>query len=183
MTSLAGGFHRYSTDFDWRVPHFEKMLYDQALIARAYLFAWRRSREERYAAIVRETLDFSLAEMRGAGGGFYSALGADSPLPGDPSAHMEEGAYYTWSWRQLTGALGDGPLRDWAAARYGASERGNAVTDPLGEMQGKNVLYAALDEKELASKFKLDLISVNQRNARVDELLTQGACATPGRSR
>ncbi|MGB5438625.1 MAG: thioredoxin domain-containing protein [Gammaproteobacteria bacterium] len=176
---LAGGFHRYSTDFDWRVPHFEKMLYDQALIARACLFAWRRSREDRYAAITRETLDFSLVNMRGADGGFYSALGADSPLPDEPSGHMEEGAYYTWSWQQLTGALGDGPLRDWAVARYGLSELGNAVTDPLGEMQGKNVLYAALDTKELANKFKLDLISVRQRNARVDELLRKARTQRP----
>ncbi len=176
---LGGGFHRYSTDFDWRVPHFEKMLYDQALIARACLYAWRRSREDRYAALVRKTLDFSLAEMRGAGGGFYSALGADSPVPGNASAHMEEGAYYTWSWRQLTEALGDGPLRDWAVARYGASERGNAVTDPLGEMQDKNVLYAALDAKELAHKFKLDLISASQRNARVDELLLKARARRP----
>ena len=176
---LGGGFHRYSTDFDWRVPHFEKMLYDQALIARAYLYAWRRSREERHAAIVRETLDFTLAEMRGPGGGFYSALGADSPLPDDPSAHMEEGAYYTWSWRQLNAALGDGPLLDWVAARYGASEQGNAITDPLDEMQGKNVLYAALDEKQLADNFKVDLISVNQRNAQVDDLLRKSRAQRP----
>jgi uncharacterized protein YyaL (SSP411 family) len=176
---LAGGFHRYSTDFDWRVPHFEKMLYDQALIARAYMFAWRRSREERYAGIARKILDFSLTEMRAAGGGFYSALSADSPVPGDTSGHMEEGAYYTWTWRQLTEALDDDHLRDWAAVRYGVSEQGNAVSDPLGEMQGKNVLYAALDTKELAKEFKADLMTVNQRNARVDELLIKARSQRP----
>ena len=176
---LAGGFHRYSTDFDWRVPHFEKMLYDQALIARAYLFAWRRSREDRYAVIAREVLDFTLAQMRDAGGGFYSALSADSPVPGNMSGHMEEGAYYTWSWRQLTEALDDDQLRDWAAARYGVSERGNALDDPLGEMAGKNVLYAALDAKELAREFKVDLITVNQRNTRVDELLLKARSQRP----
>ncbi len=176
---LAGGFHRYSTDFDWRVPHFEKMLYDQALIARAYLLAWRRSREDRYAVIAREVLDFTLAEMRDADGGFYSALSADSPVPGNPSGHMEEGAYYTWSWRQLTEALDDDPLRDWAAARYGFSEQGNAIDDPLGEMGGKNVLYAALDIKEQAEEFKVDLITVNLRNARIDELLLKARSQRP----
>jgi uncharacterized protein YyaL (SSP411 family) len=176
---LAGGFHRYSTDFDWRVPHFEKMLYDQALIARAYLLAWRRSREDRYAVITREVLDFTLAEMRDAGGGFYSALSADSPVPGNSSGHMEEGAYYTWSWRQLTEALDDDPLRDWAAARYGVSEQGNAIDDPLGEMGGKNVLYAALDLKEQAKEFKVDLITVNQRNAGIDELLLKARSQRP----
>ena len=176
---LAGGFHRYSTDFDWRVPHFEKMLYDQALIARAYLFAYRSTREQRYARITREILDFTLAEMHDVRGGFHSALSADSPLPGNPSAHMKEGVYYTWSWRQLTEALDDEALRDWAAARYGVTERGNALTDPLGEMQGKNVLYAALDDTQLADKFKADLISASKRNARIDKLLIKARSKRP----
>jgi uncharacterized protein YyaL (SSP411 family) len=176
---LAGGFHRYSTDFDWRVPHFEKMLYDQALIARAYLFAWRRSREDRYARVARDVLDFTLAQMRDTDGGFYSALSADSPVPGNPSGHMEEGAYYTWTWRQLSEALDDNQLRHWAAARYGVSERGNAIDDPIGEMGGKNVLYAALDAKELAKEFKADLITVNQRNARIDDLLLKARSQRP----
>jgi uncharacterized protein YyaL (SSP411 family) len=155
------------------------MLYDQALIARAYLFAWRRTREDRYAAIARAVLDFTLAEMRDPGGGFYSALSADSLVPGNASGHMEEGAYYTWTWQQLTEALDDGQLRDWAVARYGASEAGNAVEDPLGEMQGKNVLYAELDEKALAEQFNVDLIGVRQRNARIDELLLKARSHRP----
>ena len=125
---------------------FEKMLYDQALIARACLFAYRRSGEARYADTARDVLDFTLAEMRDPQGGFYAALSADSPVPGEGQGHMEEGAYYTWSWRQLQEALDDATLRDWVAARYGLSERGNAVSDPLDEMDGKNVLYRALDD-------------------------------------
>jgi len=170
---LAGGFHRYSTDFDWRVPHFEKMLYDQALIARAYLFAWRRTGRAQYANVARAILDFTLTAMRNQQGGFYAALSADSPVPGDVKAHMEEGAYYTWSWRQLDQAIPDKTLRTWASARYGLRERGNAVSDPLDEMGGKNVLYRALDTRELADRFSVDLITANRRNAEVDRLLLQ----------
>ena len=168
---LGGGLHRYSTDFEWRVPHFEKMLYDQALIARACLYAYRRTGDRQYADTAREVLDFTLAEMHAAEGGFYSALSADSPVPGNESGHMEEGAYYTWSWRQLTEAMDDDVLRDWAAARYGVEEQGNAVSDPLDEMGGKNVLYRALDNKALARQFKVDLMTVGERNAAVDKRL------------
>jgi len=169
---LGGGFHRYSTDFEWRVPHFEKMLYDQALIARAYLFAYRRTRDERYADTARAVLDFTLDEMRDVKGGFYSALSADSPVASDAAEHMEEGVYYTWSWRQLTEAINDEGLRDWAAARYGINERGgNALSDPLEEMAGKNVLYRALDNKALAARFKTDLMTASQRNAEVEKRL------------
>jgi uncharacterized protein YyaL (SSP411 family) len=168
---LGGGFHRYSTDFEWRVPHFEKMLYDQALIARAYLLAYRRTRDERYADTARAVLDFTLTEMRDVKGGFYSALSADSPVPGNETGHMEEGVYYTWSWRQLTEAIDDEGLRDWAAARYGITERGNALSDPLEEMVSKNVLYRALDNNVLAKKFNTDLITVSQRNAEVEKRL------------
>ena len=176
---LGGGFHRYSTDFEWRVPHFEKMLYDQALIARAYLYAYRRTGDMQYADIVREVLDFTLEEMHAAEGGFYSALSADSPVPGNESGHMEEGAWYTWSWRQLTEAMDDEVLRDWAAARYGVEEQGNAVSDPLDEMGGKNVLYRALDNKALAEKFRVDLMAVSQRNAEVDKRLRAARRARP----
>jgi len=168
---LGGGFHRYSTDFDWRVPHFEKMLYDQALIARAYLLAYRRSGDAQYAEIARDVLDFTLTGMRDAQGGFYAALSADSPVPGEGQEHMEEGAYYTWSWRQLQEAIDDATLRDWVAARYGLSERGNAVSDPFEEMNGKNVLYRALDTRELARKFNVDLNTARRRNAEADRLL------------
>ncbi|MDH3888607.1 MAG: thioredoxin domain-containing protein, partial [Gammaproteobacteria bacterium] len=168
---LGGGFHRYSTDFEWRVPHFEKMLYDQALIARAGLFAWRRSGDKKYAENARQVLDFTLREMRAEEGGFYSALGADSPVPGKQGGHMEEGVYYTWTLRQLDDAIKDDLLRDWAAARYGVGERGNALSDPLGEMAGRNVLYRALDNRALAEKFKTDLITANRRNAEVQQRL------------
>ena len=172
---LAGGFHRYSTDAEWRVPHFEKMLYDQALIARAYLFAWRRTRDEKYAATAREVLDFTLRELHDERGGFYSALSADSPVENDPGGHMEEGAYYSWSWRQFTEALADTDLRGWAAARYGATERGES----RGELVGKNVLRKVLDARALAKQFQVDLITAGKHNARVDELLLKSRSKRP----
>jgi uncharacterized protein YyaL (SSP411 family) len=176
---LEGGFHRYSTDSDWRVPHFEKMLYDQALIARAYLFAYRRTGEEKYAAMTRGILDFTLRQLRDPKGGFHAALSADSPVEVGQACHMEEGAYYTWTWRQVTEALGEGDLRDWAAARFGLEESGNALSDPSGEMAGKNVLYLETPIEAVAQQLKVDLITANRRDAEVKERLLRARRQRP----
>jgi uncharacterized protein YyaL (SSP411 family) len=164
---LGGGFHRYAIDPGWHVPHFEKMLYDQALIARACLFAYRRTGLVRYATAARDVLDFSLAEMRGPQGGFYSALGADSPVPGAAQDRMQEGAYYTWNREQLMEALPDAELRDWAVARYGITRAGEAA----GEIAGSNVLYRALDMAALAARFQVEPEVARQRLAKIDALL------------
>ena len=168
---LGGGFHRYAVDFEWRLPHFEKMLYDQALIARACLVAWRDTRRTLFADVARDILDFSLRELRHHDGGFYSALGADSPVAGEGGEHLQEGAYYTWDESQLRTALDRADLYDWAAARYGLSANGNALHDPLGEMQGRNVLAVVKDDRQLAAIFDVDLPTVRQRNEQVDALL------------
>jgi uncharacterized protein YyaL (SSP411 family) len=172
---LGGGFHRYAVDPGWHVPHFEKMLYDQALIARACLVAYRRTGAVRYASTARAILDFTLVEMRNPQGGFYSALSADSPVPGKAGDHMQEGAYYTWSWAQLTAALPDTELRDWAVARYGITRTG----ETQGEVAGSNVLYRALDTAALAARFKVESEVALQRLAQVDGLLLAARHARP----
>ncbi len=91
---VGGGFHRYSTDAQWLVPHFEKMLYDNAQLATVYLAAWQHTADADYQRVAREILDYVAREMTSAEGGFYSATDADSPTPG---GHDEEGWFFTWT--------------------------------------------------------------------------------------
>jgi uncharacterized protein len=112
---LGGGFARYSVDDRWTVPHFEKMLYDNALLARAYLHGWQTSGEERLREVCLDTLEWALREMRGPEGGFYSALDADS--------EGVEGRYYVWTVAELSDVLGDDAAA--AIAWLGATEQGN----------------------------------------------------------
>jgi uncharacterized protein YyaL (SSP411 family) len=126
---LGGGFHRYSVDAAWTVPHFEKMLYDNALLARAYLHGYRLSEDEELARVCRATLDWALREMRGPEGGFYSALDADS--------EGVEGRYYVWTVGELEDVLGADA--DAATRWLGVSEAGNFV-DTHHPEPGLNVL-------------------------------------------
>ncbi|HTX11165.1 MAG TPA: thioredoxin domain-containing protein, partial [Solirubrobacteraceae bacterium] len=103
---LGGGFHRYSVDASWTVPHFEKMLYDNALLARAYLHGWQVSGEERFRRVCCETLDWALREMQGPEGGFCAALDADS--------EGVEGKFYVWTEAEIRDALGSDALADQA---------------------------------------------------------------------
>src|SRR3954452_21785884 len=117
---LGGGFARYSVDGIWLVPHFEKMLYDQALLARVYLHAWQVTGAPRYRQVVDETIEYVTRDLRHRGGGFYSAEDADSL---DPEGHSEEGRFYTWTRAELDETLG--PLADVAAEWWGVTEGGN----------------------------------------------------------
>jgi uncharacterized protein len=114
---VGGGFARYSVDAYWLVPHFEKMLYDNALLARAYLHGWQVSGEPLFLTVAQETLDWALAEMRGPEGGFLSALDADS--------EGVEGKFYVWSIEEMRAALDGEPDADEAIAWFGATDRGN----------------------------------------------------------
>jgi uncharacterized protein YyaL (SSP411 family) len=127
---LGGGFARYSVDATWTVPHFEKMLYDNALLARAYLHAWQAApQDERLREVCEDTLEWSLREMHGPEGGFYSALDADS--------EGIEGRYYVWSVAQLEEVLGEDAQA--ASVWLGVTEHGN-FQDPHHPQPGLNVL-------------------------------------------
>jgi uncharacterized protein len=129
---LGGGFHRYSTDERWLVPHFEKMLYDNALLARAFAEAYVVTKKPLYAEVCRETLDWVLREMRGPEGGFYSSLDADS--------EGKEGVYYVWRREEILKLLGpqDGPR---FSALYGVEEAGNFKVESTGQQTGDNILH------------------------------------------
>jgi uncharacterized protein len=115
---VGGGFARYSVDAHWLVPHFEKMLYDNALLARAYLHGWQVTGEELFRTVCEETLDWALREMRAEEGGFYSALDADS--------EGEEGKFYVWTFDELRELIGEE-----GAHWFGATGKGN--------FEGKNI--------------------------------------------
>lgn len=137
---LGGGFSRYSTDERWLIPHFEKMLYDNALISSAYLECWQITKKPIYAQIVTEILDYILREMNQKDGGFCSAEDADS--------EGHEGRFYTWSIEELQNILGmeeSALIIDY----FGMKQEGN--------FEGKNVLYTPLTLKEFAEKHGMDL--------------------------
>ncbi|HEY8487772.1 MAG TPA: thioredoxin domain-containing protein [Thermaerobacter sp.] len=131
---LAGGFHRYATDRAWLIPHFEKMLYDQAQLVPLYLDAYRITGDPFYAGVARRTLDFVLEEMTAPEGGFISTLDADS--------EGREGAYYVWTPEQLAEALADPGDAALAARWFGVTEEGNFE-------DGTTVLYRAVAEEDL----------------------------------
>ena len=151
---LGGGFHRYAVDRRWRVPHFEKMLYDQALLAVAFLEAYQLTADSLFADVARSTLDFVLREMTGPEGGFYSALDADSPLPDDPE-EQGEGAFYVWARGEIDRLLGP-EAAEVFRAHYGIEADGNVPlgpeTDPEGELGGQNILYVVQPVDALAKR-------------------------------
>ncbi len=148
---IGGGFHRYSTDTRWHVPHFEKMLYDQAQLACSYLDAYQITHDTFYADVARDILAYVQRNMTGDQGQFYSAEDADSPLPENPSAHAE-GAFYVWEEKEIVETLG----KESAAIFnyfYGFEKRGNVDNDPRGEFPNKNVLIVSRTGEETAKKF------------------------------
>ncbi len=135
---VGGGFHRYSVDERWLVPHFEKMLYDNALLARVYLLAFRAFGNPEDARIARETLDYLLVEMAPESGGFFAAQDADS--------EGREGVFYVWDPKTLEEAVGKEAFPI-VAARYGVTEAGNFE-------DGQTVLSAAAPVPDLAARFQ-----------------------------
>jgi uncharacterized protein YyaL (SSP411 family) len=147
---LGGGFHRYSVDRFWHIPHFEKMLYDQAQLVCSYLDAYQVTRDERHAAVARDVLDYVLRDMTDKGGGFYSAEDADSIVAHGKPEHAE-GAFYVWTKAEIDAALGTERAALFNRC-YGVEENGNAPkgSDPHGEFGGKNTLIVRMSPADAA---------------------------------
>jgi len=157
---LGGGFHRYAVDATWTVPHFEKMLYDNALLARTYLHGWQASGDPGLLEVCRDTLDWALREMRdpaAAEGGFYSALDADS--------EGVEGRFYVWTLAELTEVLGADA--EAAIAWFGATKQGN-FEDPHHPEPGLNVLTdrSARPDEATVERIRCTLMQARKRRAR-----------------
>jgi uncharacterized protein YyaL (SSP411 family) len=166
---VGGGFHRYATDRDWTVPHFEKMLYDNAELPRIYLGAHQVTEKERYATVAAETLEFVQRKLTHDEGGFFSTLDAQSE---SDSGEREEGAYYVWTPEQIRDAVDDEGDADLFCERFGITERGN--------FEGKTVLTISADVEELAEDRDMDEEEVREAIERARE---QVASAREGRSR
>jgi uncharacterized protein YyaL (SSP411 family) len=143
---LGGGFHRYSVDADWKVPHFEKMLYDNALLSRAYLNAWLLTRDPLYRQVAQGTIDYILREMTSRDGGFFSSQDADS--------EGEEGRYYTWESREVGHLLG--PDAGMFCRYYGITAEGH--------LDGRSILHLHQTEAEAA---RATGVSREEWNARI----------------
>lgn len=145
---IGGGFHRYSVDTQWRVPHFEKMLYDQSQLVLQYLSAFQLSGNPTFRGVAVDTLDYVLREMQDPGGGFYSAEDADSENPYNSEEHSE-GAYYLWTDDEIARLLSEQEMQVFALY-YGVKKEGNALQDPQKEFTDRNILYQAMDFTEVA---------------------------------
>ncbi len=167
---IGGGFHRYSTDQRWHIPHFEKMMYDQAILTKTYLEAYQGTKDEKYAQTTREIFEYVLRDMTDPKGGFYSAEDADSLPPEkftnmtpaeDLSSEKTEGAFYLWRYQEVVEHLGKESAEIFNYY-YGVESRGNALSDPHGDFKGKNILYVAHSLDETAQKFGKTPEEINQ---------------------
>jgi uncharacterized protein YyaL (SSP411 family) len=149
---LGGGFHRYSVDAEWHVPHFEKMLYDQALIAVNYLEAQQATGVPMFGWVARGIFDYVARDLTDAAGGFYSAEDADSATADGGHA---EGAFYVWTQAEIEAVLGADAA--FFCAHYDVKPGGNVAHDPFGEFGGKNVLRQLRPLARTAEQFRLRL--------------------------
>nr|XP_040032589.1 spermatogenesis-associated protein 20 [Gasterosteus aculeatus aculeatus] len=172
---VAQGFHRYSTDSSWHVPHFEKMLYDQAQLAVAYIAASQVSGEQLFADVAKDILLYVSRDLSDKSGGFYSAEDADS-VPASGGPEKREGAFCVWTASEVRellpdvveGATGAATQADIFAHHYGVKEQGNVAPeqDPHGELQGQNVLIVRYSVELTAARFGLSV-------ERAEELLAE----------
>jgi uncharacterized protein len=167
---IGGGFHRYSVDRYWHVPHFEKMLYDQAQLAVAYLDAFQITQDRQYEGVARDILDYVARDVTSKEGGFFSAEDADSLFEHGKPEHGE-GAFYIWTKKEIDGALG--VATEIFDFHYGVQSHGNAPegSDPQDEFRGKNILIERHTIAETARHFKKSDDEIGQSLAHSREKL------------
>jgi len=183
---LGGGFHRYATDQEWQIPHFEKMLYDQAILARVYLEAYQITHKSFYARIAREIFDYVLRDMNFASGGFYSAEDADSldpdlqmtPAKSFQAHTVKEGAFYLWRYDEIKTALGESDSGIFNYY-YGIKSAGNAHADPHAEFINKNIIYVQESLEATAEKFSQTVTEIEEILRRSRKKLYDLRCQRP----
>lgn len=169
---IGGGFHRYSVDAQWHVPHFEKMLYDNAQLVSSYLEAFQITGDQFFQQVARDTLAYVLRDLTHPEGGFFSAEDADSAIDFSPNAHRVEGAFYAWTYNEIVTALSEGlegaqmlseagldanKAVEVFCHQFDVRKEGNVQvsSDPQGELRGKNVLIRRFSSKEAVETFAL----------------------------
>jgi uncharacterized protein YyaL (SSP411 family) len=175
---LGGGFHRYSVDDSWFVPHFEKMLYDQAQLATSYLEAFQITHDETLARAARCTLDYVVRDMTAPEGGFYSAEDADSAVDPARPEDKSEGAFYLWGWSEIVELLGQDRAQ-WFGFRYGLEESGNVENDPHNEFSGKNILFQAHTVEQTANHFGRAVEEMSATLSESDRILLEARASRP----
>jgi len=163
---IGGGFHRYSVDEHWFVPHFEKMLYDQAQLAISYAEAFQITHDADFAATAHDIFTYVLRDLTDPAGGFYCAEDADSAPDPNDLHDKSEGAFYIWSREELTQILGEG-VAAMFAYRYGVLNGGNVDEDPQGEFIGRNILYEnhTLEQTAAHGDFSVEEVRATLENA------------------
>jgi uncharacterized protein len=156
---VGGGFHRYAVDAEWLVPHFEKMLYDNAQLALTYLEAWQLLGDDEFARVIHETLSYLQREMTSREGGFFAATDADSP---GPDGHREEGLFFTWTPDEVEAVVGE-RLASVVCAYFDVTE--------LGNFEGRTVLATRRPLAEVARELGLDAAQARRMLAEAKDAL------------
>lgn len=177
---IGGGFHRYTVDGEWKLPHYEKMLYDQATLVKAYADAWKSTRDDKYREVIVNTCEYLLRDMRHEQGAFYSAEDAESYESND-AKEKREGAFYVWSIEELNAAISDKDLASIARSYYTFRENGNAPSGPFNtaEVEGYNTLRIEKSIADLASEFQLTETEIETKIDLIKTALFQARSKRP----
>ena len=167
---IGGGFHRDTVDGEWKLPHYEKMLYDEATLIKAYVDAWKSTRDDKYREVIIKTSEYLLRDIRHAQEAFFSAEDAESYESSEAKV-KREGAFYVWSSEELNTALNDDHLASIAHSYFTLSENGNAPSGPFNttEVEGYNTLRIEKSIADLAGEFQL---SETEIDAKLDLIKT-----------